>query len=76
MPNAHYIPRSKGGLGIEENIVTLCTNMSPSRCHYKYDFGSRKEKEEIGGKIKDYLKGQYLDWSEDKLTYNRCGGNI
>ena len=25
MPNAHYIPRSKGGLGIEQNIVTLCT---------------------------------------------------
>ena len=22
--NAHYIPRSHGGLGIEQNIVTLC----------------------------------------------------
>ena len=27
-PNAHYIARSQGGLGIEENIVTLCL-----RCH-------------------------------------------
>lgn len=73
MPNAHYIPRSRGGLGIEQNIVTLCTNMSPEKCHYKYDFGSKEEKEEIGGKIRDYLKGHYLDWSEDKLTYNRWG---
>ena len=24
LPEAHYIPRSKGGLGIEQNIVTLC----------------------------------------------------
>ena len=29
MPNAHYIPRSKGGLGIEENIITLCTELTP-----------------------------------------------
>lgn len=74
MPNAHYIPRSKGGLGIEKNIVTLCTNMSPENCHYKYDFGSKEEKEEIGGKIRNYLKGQYLDWNEEELVYNRFGG--
>ena len=42
MPNAHFIPRSKGGLGIEENIVTLCTNFSECKCHYKFDFGNRK----------------------------------
>ena len=35
MPNAHFIPRSKGGLGIEENIVTLCTNLTENQCHYK-----------------------------------------
>ena len=32
LPNAHYIPRSKGGLGIEQNIVTLCPD-----CHYRLD---------------------------------------
>lgn len=71
MPNAHYIPRSKGGLGIEQNIVTLCTNFTPNKCHHKFDYGSREEKEEIGGKIRDYLKGQYLDWDEDKLVYGK-----
>lgn len=28
--NAHFIKRSQGGLGIPENIVTLC-----SECHYQ-----------------------------------------
>lgn len=71
MPNAHYIPRSKGGLGIEENIVTLCTHMSENRCHYRYDFGSREEREEIGGKIRDYLMSKYPDFDEDKLVYDK-----
>ena len=34
MPNAHFIRRSQGGLGIEENIVTLCF-----RCHHEFDNG-------------------------------------
>lgn len=71
MPNAHYIPRSKGGLGIEKNIVTLCTNMSPEKCHYKYDFGTADEKEEIRGKIRDYLLSCYPDLDESELVYDR-----
>ena len=64
MPNAHYIPRSKGGLGIEENIVTLC-----QKCHYNYDMTTQREhyKKFIG----NYLKGKYIDWSEDKLIYRK-----
>lgn len=69
MPNAHYISRANGGLGIEENVVTLCTNFTENKCHYRYDFGGRAEREEIGGKIKAYLKSQYPDWDEDKLKY-------
>lgn len=71
MPNAHYISRNYGGLGIEQNIVTLCTNMSPNKCHYKYDFGTKEEKEEIGGQIKDYLLKCYPNLDESKLVYNR-----
>lgn len=66
MPNAHYIPRSRGGLGIEENIVTLCTM---GGCHYKYDFTD--EREAIGSKIKEYLKSQYPNWDESKLAYDK-----
>lgn len=71
MPNAHYKSRNDGGLGIEQNIVTLCTNFSPNKCHYKYDFGSKEEKEEIGGQIKDYLLKCYPNLDESKLVYNR-----
>ena len=71
MPNAHYIARSKGGLGIEENIVTLCTELTDNKCHHKYDFGTREEREEIGERIAEYLKSKYPDWNEQKLIYRR-----
>ena len=63
-PNAHYIARSHGGMGIEENIVTLCLN-----CHNKYDNSElrpvyRKE-------IRRYLKSKYPDWDESKLIYRK-----
>ena len=70
MPNAHYISRAKGGLGIEQNIVTLCT-FAGNNCHYKYDFGTAEERAEIKEKIKNYLKDQYLDWNEDKIVYRK-----
>lgn len=71
MPNAHYIPRSRGGLGIEQNIVTLCTNFTENQCHYRFDFGSSKEREEIGGKIREYLKSKYPEWNEEDLYYRK-----
>lgn len=65
MPNAHFIPRSKGGLGIEQNIVTLCQS-----CHFKYDnTASRPIYREY---IKGYLQGKYgAEWNEEKLTYKK-----
>lgn len=62
--NAHYIKRSQGGLGIPENIVTLC----PS-CHYEEDFGKNSKLYEQ--KIKDYLSSKYENWNEDNLKYNK-----
>ena len=62
MPNAHYIRRSQGGLGIEQNIVTLCQN-----CHYNYDHTiQHKEYAEF---IKQYLQKKYPKWSEEDLYY-------
>lgn len=71
MPNAHYISRAKGGLGIEQNIVTLCTELTPNKCHRKYDFGTRKEREEIKEKIKKYLGSKYDNWKEEDLYYKK-----
>ena len=65
-PNAHFIRRSKGGLGIEENIFTACTPLTPNNCHFKFDeYGIGKDK------VREYLISKYPNWSEDKLTYKK-----
>lgn len=71
MPNAHFIPRSKGGLGIEENIITLCTELTPNKCHRRYDFGTREEREEIKEYLREYLKSKYPNWNEEDLYYKK-----
>lgn len=65
-PEAHYIPRSQGGLGVEENIATLCND-----CHRKFDQGTAEERAEIGAMIEDYLKSCYRDWDKEKLVYRK-----
>lgn len=67
-PEAHYIPRSQGGLGVEQNIVTLCRT-----CHRIYDQGSKEEREEYGGIIRACLKRKYPDWNEQELKYDKWG---
>lgn len=59
-----------GGLGIEENIVTLCPE-----CHYKEDFGQDTKLYE--DYIENYLKGIYgANWNKEKLIYKKIlGGN-
>ena len=59
--NAHYISRGQGGLGIEENILTLCWN-----CHQRFDGAERNDLRSI---LRRYLIEQYPDWDESKLTY-------
>ena len=71
MPNAHYISRSNGGLGIEQNVVTLCTELTDNKCHRQYDFGTKEEKELIGSIIKEYLKSKYDNWNEETLIYKK-----
>ena len=64
MPNAHYIARSHGGVGVEENITTLCL-----KCHNAYD--NTAERSIIKKQIKSYLKSKYPDWDESKLTHSK-----
>ena len=63
-PNAHYIPRSRSGLGIEENILTLCWP-----CHLKYDQSTDRAK--MGEYFRRYLESKYPDWDESKLYYKK-----
>lgn len=60
----HVIPRSQGGLGIEQNIVTLCPD-----CHSKLD--QSPERRELLIELKNYLKHKYPKWSERLCTYDR-----
>ena len=63
-PNAHYIARSQGGLGIEQNIVTLCAT-----CHRDYDQSTKRPK--YKEYIKKYLMSKYPQWNENKLVYRK-----
>ena len=63
-PNAHYIPRSHLGLGVEQNIVTLCL-----ACHCDYDNSTKRPL--YAALIRDYLKMCYPDWDEKKMVYRK-----
>lgn len=65
MPNSHYISRSKGGLGIPENIITMC-----AVCHHLYDNGGKRD--EMREEIRKYLMQHYPDLDESKLVYRKC----
>ena len=72
-PNAHYIARSQGGLGVAENIVTLCPE-----CHRAYDqgiglekFGKGTTRESLQCFLIAYLKQFYPDWTKEEVTYKK-----
>lgn len=62
--NAHFCPRSAGGLGIEENVLTLCTE-----CHHEFDNGHNRA--EMKRFFRNYLYHSYPDWDEANLIYRR-----
>lgn len=75
MPNAHIVPRSKGGMGIVTNVVTLCTNLTENRCHHYYDNGTKEQREKIDAKIVAYMKQKYgEDWCKEDQIYKKYGG--
>lgn len=61
---AHYIPRSKGGLGIKENLVTLSLLM-----HHEMDNG--KNSLEIKEKVRVYLNRLYPEFTDEMRKYNK-----
>lgn len=63
--NAHYIPRSQGGLGVAENGLTLCPC-----CHRMFD--QTASRGALRAFFRDYLQEHYPSWDETKLTYRRA----
>lgn len=63
MPNAHvFVRRSHGGLGIPENIATLCI-----RCHHWYDSGLNWQHEFVKERLHKYMYNQYPNLDISKL---------
>ena len=63
-PEAHYIPRSHGGLGIEQNIITACRP-----CHDKLDNSTQRQ--QMLKVAAEHLKSFYPDWNEKNLIYDK-----
>lgn len=61
---AHVVRRSQGGMGVEENIVTLCPT-----CHREADEG--RDAKEIQTQIQDYISRRYAGWSREAVTYRK-----
>lgn len=63
-PWCHVVPRSQGGLGREENIVTLCPD-----CHRSYDQGTNRNA--LYARLVAYMKGFYPDWNREDMIYKK-----
>lgn len=66
----HYIPRSAGGLGIEENGAVGCRYH-----HHMLDNGKEGVREEMLDKMADYFRGIYgPHWDQKKKKYSKWEG--
>ena len=61
---AHFISRAQSGLGIKENLATLCI-----LCHHEMDKG--KNSLEIKSRVKKYLNDLYPDFTDEMRTYDK-----
>ena len=64
LPEAHYVPRSHGGLGIPENIVTACRP-----CHDRMD--NSTDRQHMLQVAAEHLRQFYEGWNEDSLVYDK-----
>lgn len=64
LPEAHVIPRSHGGLGVPQNIITVCRS-----CHDKLDNSSNRQ--QMLDVAVGYLKRYYSDISQTDVIYQK-----
>lgn len=62
----HYIPRSKGGLGIRQNGAVGCAYH-----HDMLDNGNKGNRQEMLNMFAAYLKSKYVGWNEENLIYRK-----
>jgi len=66
---AHIIPRSHGGLGVEQNVVGLCRE-----CHDLFDHGRPEERKEKRRQIDEYMNYKYGEnWNPEDYRYKKVG---
>ena len=64
---AHYVPRSRGGMGVPENLAVLCT-----KCHRALDNGSDISlARDIKEVFRFWLAFNYPNWNEEGVTYRK-----
>ena len=62
----HFIPRSQGGRGIEQNLAVGC------RYHHQMlDNGKDGNREEMLGIFEKHLRIWYKDWNREDLIYRK-----
>lgn len=64
LPNSHFISRSQLGLGIEQNIVTMCTE-----CHDKWHTSG--EQSLMAEKVREYLEKLYPGFLDQDRIYKK-----
>lgn len=63
---AHFIPKSKMGLGIEENGIECCRYH-----HHLMDNGNKGLRYEMLKITENYLKSKYSEWNKSNLVYRK-----
>lgn len=64
LPEAHVIPRSHGGLGVPQNIITVCRS-----CHDKLDNSTQRQR--MLPEAVAYLKSFYPDWKKEDYVFDK-----
>ena len=64
LPEAHVVPRSHGGLGIEQNIITACRP-----CHDRLD--NSVHRQQMLQVAAAYLEQFYPGWNPQNLIYDK-----
>ena len=61
---AHFISRAQGGLGIEENLLTVCRS-----CHDQLDNSTKRQ--QMLTFAEEHLRARYPYWDKSFLIYEK-----